>query len=246
MRRSVVDARATPHQAPCLEVLPRGRNAAPRRVVWAAQRARMLSAMAEVVAERGYARVAVADVIERAGVSRKTFYEQFTNKEACFLTAYDAGVDTLVEAIDEAVADAAPDWLEAIRAGAEVYLEMLAASPAFARTFHIEVLAAGDEALARRGAVQERFAAQLEAVHGTLRADIPDIREVPRHTFRAAVGAVTELVTAQLLEHGAEALPDLAPAIVDVELALLIGREVAERLRPDHDRPRAGRPDWLS
>lgn len=229
---------AVRHQPPYLEVLPRGRNAAPRRVVWEAQRARMLSAMAEAVADKGYARVAVADVIERAGVSRKTFYEQFANKEACFLAAYDAGVDALVAAIDEAVAAAAPDWLQAIRAGAEVYLRTLAANPAFARTFHIEVLGAGDEALARRGAVQERFAAQLEAVHGTLRADIPDIREVPRHTFRAAVGAVTELVTAQLLEHGAEALPDLTPAIVDVELALLIGRETAEQIRSGHAQSR--------
>ena len=67
----------------------------------------------QAVAEKGYARVVVADVIERAGVSRKTFYEQFSNKEDCFLAAYDAGVDGLLAAIDEALATLAPDWLAA-------------------------------------------------------------------------------------------------------------------------------------
>lgn len=183
----------------------------------------MLAAMAEAVAEKGYANVAVADVIERAGVSRKTFYEQFSNKQECFLAAYDAGVDTLLAAIEETLGRLAPDWLAAVRAGAEIYLEMLAASPAFARTFHIEVLGAGDEALARRAAVQDRFAAQLQSIHRTIREDIPEVPEVPTHRFRAAVGAVNELVTTQLLEGGAETLPKLADAIVDIDLALLVG-----------------------
>ena len=86
-----------------LSVLPRGRHAAPRPVVREAQRARMLAAMVQVVAEKGYGRVAVADVIERAGVSRKTFYEQFSNKDDCFVAAYDATVYELLATIDEAL-----------------------------------------------------------------------------------------------------------------------------------------------
>ncbi|HEY4828888.1 MAG TPA: helix-turn-helix domain-containing protein [Solirubrobacteraceae bacterium] len=223
-------------------VLPRGRHAAPRRVVREAQRSRMLEAMVQAVAEKGFARVVVADVIERAGVSRKTFYEQFANKEECFLAAYDAGVDRLLAAIDDAVqapppgaADTlaippAPDWLAAARRAVEVYLETMAASPAFARALLIEVLAAGPEALARRDVVQERFAAQLIAIHARARADIPEIPELPRHTFRAAVGAVNELVTAHVLERDAQTLPELTDAILDVHLALLVGRELATRL----------------
>jgi AcrR family transcriptional regulator len=91
------------------QVLPRGRNAAPRQIVWESQRERLLGAMADAVAEKGYANVAVADVIERAGVSRKTFYEQFENKQECFLTAYDAGVDLMMETIDEAIAATGED-----------------------------------------------------------------------------------------------------------------------------------------
>ena len=190
----------------------------------------MLDAMVQSVAEKGYARVAVADVVERAGVSRKTFYEQFANKEECFLAAYDDGVDRLLAAIDAALATLAPDWLAAARRAVEVYLDAMAASPAFARAFLIEALGAGPVALARRRAVQDRFAAQLEAVHRRARADIPEIPEVPPHTFRAAVGAVNELVTAHVLERGADTLPELTDAILDVHLALLVGRELAQRI----------------
>jgi AcrR family transcriptional regulator len=213
-----------------IAVLPRGRHAAPRPVVREAQRARMLDAMVQAVAEKGYARVAVADVIERARVSRKTFYEQFANKEDCFLAAYEAGADRLLAAIDEALAMLAPDWLAAARRAVEVYLETMAAGPAFARAFLIEALGAGPAALARRGAVQDRFAAQLEAVHRRARADIPEIPEVAPHTFRAAVGAVGELVTAHVLERDARTLPELTDAILDVHLALLVGRELAQRI----------------
>jgi AcrR family transcriptional regulator len=213
-----------------LSVLPRGRHAAPRPVVREAQRARMLAAMVQAVAEKGFARVAVADVIERAGVSRKTFYEQFANKDECFLAAYDATVDELLATIDHALDALAPDWLAAHRAAVQAYLEALAASPDFAKAFLIEVLGAGPEALKRRAAVQNRFAAQLEAVHRRARQDIPEIPAVPSYTYRAAVGAVTELVSAHVLERGAETLPDLAGAVLDVQLALLVGRQVAEAL----------------
>jgi AcrR family transcriptional regulator len=190
----------------------------------------MLDAMVDAVAEKGYVRVSVADVIERAGVSRKTFYEQFTNKEDCFLAAYDAGVDRLLAAIDDAMAAPAAGWLDAARRAVEVYLAAMAASPAFARAFLIEALGAGPEALARRDVVQERFAAQLAAIHRRARADIPGIPSVGPHTFRAAVGAVNELVTAHVLEHGADTLPSLNEAILDVHLALLVGRELAARI----------------
>jgi AcrR family transcriptional regulator len=221
-----------------LTVLPRGRHAAPRPVVREAQRVRMLAAMVQAVAEKGYARVTVADVIQHAGVSRKTFYEQFANKDECFLAAYDATVDVLLATIDEALDPLAPDWLAAHRAAVDAYLQALAAREEFAKAFLVEVLGAGPEALSRREAIQDRFAAQLRDVHRRARHDIPEIPEVPPYTFRAAVGAVTELVTAHVLEYGADTLPGLADAVLDVQLALLVGREVAGQLAAST--PRSG------
>jgi AcrR family transcriptional regulator len=201
--------------------LPRGRHAAPREVVWESQRGRLLAAMAEVVGTKGYGPVAVADAIARAGVSRKTFYEHFDNKEECFLAAYDAGVEAMLDAIDAAIRDAAPGGPVAIaRAGTARYLETLAANPAFARTFLIEVLAAGPRALERRAAVHARFAEQLAAIHRAARGAASS--DPPAHVFRAAVGAIHELVTDHVLRRGAETLPELLDALVEVEQSLLL------------------------
>jgi AcrR family transcriptional regulator len=185
----------------------------------------MLQGVAAAAAEKGYARLAVADVIERAGVSRKTFYEHFANKEECFLAAYDAGVEALLAAIDAAVT-AASSWLEAVHAGTRCYLEMLAANPAFAHTFLIEVQGAGAAAIARRTAVHRRFAEQLAGTHRQARRALGSLPEPPPHAFRACVGAVHELVVDHLLAQGAETLPELEDRLVDIELRLLVGREL--------------------
>lgn len=187
--------------------------------------------MAAAVAQRGYGRVSVADVIARAGVSRKTFYEHFANKQECFLAAYDFGVDVLLEAVDEAISAAAPDWLAAASASTERYLETLAANPEFARTFLVEVLAAGPEALERRSQVHERFAQQLGAAFAAARRDLPELPEVPDYVFRAYVGAINELVTDRLVREGAQALPGLLEAVLEIQAALLGGRDLAARIR---------------
>src|SRR3954452_1733649 len=187
-------------QTRALRVLPRGRHAAPREVVAESQRERLLVAMADAVAAKGYANVAVADVIERAGVSRRSFYEHFANKEEAFLAAYDAGVTGLLNAIGEAeeaaaaAADPEGGLLAPARAGTEVYLQVLADNPAFARTFLIEVLGAGPAALQRRDAVHERFARRLAEGFAAIAQDAGGGAAPAPYVFRAAVGAIHELV----------------------------------------------------
>jgi AcrR family transcriptional regulator len=222
---------STPDPSPPLRVLPRGRHAASREIVWRSQQERLLEAMAAAVAEKGYARASVADVIERAGVSRKTFYEHFANKEACFLAAYDAGVGAMLSAIEAEIRAAAPDWLRGAEAGTRCYLETLAANADFARTYLIEVLAAGPDALERRTQVHERFADLLEAMQHAAHEDVPDLPLPERHVYRAAVGAVDELVTDELLRRGAAGLPGMLDVVLEVQMSLLVGRELAVQLR---------------
>src|SRR5690606_2141272 len=147
--------------------------AAPREVVAESQRERMLVAVAEAVAEKGYANTAVADIISRAGVSRRSFYEHFSNKEDCFLAAYDAGVSGLLEEIAAAEESAGADLVARARAGTETYLELLSDNPAFARTFLIEVLGAGPDALARREVVHQRFAERFAKGYERARERFP-------------------------------------------------------------------------
>src|SRR5918992_1585656 len=107
------------------------------------QRARMLRAMGDVVAEKGYAAATVADVVRAAGVSRTTFYEQFRSKEDCFVEPYRHGVDVLIDAVRAAVRATPGDWREQLRAGMRAYLGALAADRRFARTYLLELLLAG-------------------------------------------------------------------------------------------------------
>ena len=210
--------------------LPRGRHAASREVVARSQRARLLAAMADSAAEKGYARTAVADVVTRSGVSRKSFYEHFDGKEDCFLAAFDDGAAMVLGAIDAALA-ATTDPFERTRVGAETYLSALAANPALARTALIEALGAGPAALDRRAAVHARFAAQLGESMAAARAVVPELPEPPLARLRACVGAIDELVVEHLRVADAGSLTTLAPAVIDVVIGLLIGHETEARLR---------------
>ncbi|MDT7703235.1 MAG: hypothetical protein QOJ30_5560 [Pseudonocardiales bacterium] len=211
--------------------LPRGPHRLAREVVLASQRGRMLDAMAEVVAEKGYAATTVADAIGKAGVSRKTFYEHFRDKEDCFLAAYDAGVELLLETLRGASGDAGAgepaDLLDNARARTRAYLETLASEPAFARTFLIEVAAAGPAALARREAVHDRFAALLREQLEAARAQLPELPLPPDEVYLAAVGA-TDLVVSRLVASGrVSELPQLEDAVLHIQLSLLVGGAAA-------------------
>ena len=187
--------------------------------------------MAEAVASRGYASATVADVVERAGVSRKTFYEHFSDKEECFLAAYDAGVEVVLAAIRDA-RGADETWPGRLRARVRAYLETLAAEPAFTRTFMIEVFAAGEAALERRARVLDRFAGLLRELHEQARRDVPELPEVPDLVFAASVGAVNELVTACVAEGRTADVTALEDTVVYLDVALFAGHEAAAALRP--------------
>jgi AcrR family transcriptional regulator len=137
------------------------------------QRARLLAAMAGVVADKGYAAATVADVVREAGVSRTTFYELYSSKEACFLETYRHGVDVLIEAVRSAVREAR-GWREQLRAGVRAYLRTLAAEPRFARTYLIEIHVAGPAALEVRTEALRRFAKRYAAAARAATANPPD------------------------------------------------------------------------
>lgn len=209
------------------ERLPRGPHKLAREAVLASQRGRILEAMADGVAEKGYPATTVADVVARAGVSRKTFYEQFTDKEDCFLAAYDVGVELLAGLIARAEAEAGNDWLARLKAGSRAFLDTLAAEPAFARTYLIEVLAAGPHALERRAQVMRRFASDHRALYARARVDLPALPELPDEIFDAMIGAGAELVAQRVREGRTAELAELQPTLLYMQLALFAGHEVA-------------------
>lgn len=175
--------------------LPRGRGSLPRAEVGRAQRERLLRAMTAAVAELGYANVRIADVVDRARVSRQSFYEQFPDKEACFLAAHQRGIAMILERLARSAADI--QSLEPgaqLRAGISAYLSLAAAEPEFAHCMLIELPAIGPAGLQARLAAHEQIALLLRDWHQAARAAQPRLPEVPATRYAAAVGAVHDLV----------------------------------------------------
>jgi AcrR family transcriptional regulator len=172
--------------------LPRGPHRLTRDEVRGSQRARIFRAMAEVMAEKGYAATSVSEVLRVARVSRESFYEQFASKEDCFVGAFEAAVDSILAGVAGDLASDDPP-LERFERGLRSYLEALAADPAFARVLLIEVYAAGSGAMRRRAELQQRFAAALDATFGARTA-------AERFANEALVAAISAMVTSRLAD----------------------------------------------
>jgi len=178
--------------------LPRGRHGMSRSEVVEAQRRRMLLAVAEAMAADGYTATSVADVIERAGVSRETFYQQFSSKLDCFLAAFDAGGELLLAGMQEQFATGG-EPLERLEGALRAYLETIAANPMFARLFLVESVAAGPRAIERRAAVQRRI---VESLWRTL-----DLRSAQdRFACELVVAGVGNMVVPLLVSGDVEAI----------------------------------------
>lgn len=212
------------------ERLPRGRHGLSREAVTESQRRRILQAMIEVVAERGYPDTRVVDVIEVAGVSRKTFYELFTSKEDCFLAAYDLLLGNLLgDTLRGFESRPGAPWPERVAAGLEALLQHLAEHPDEARFAIVEVLAAGPKALARRDAALRQFTGFLDAGRAETSVELPGI------TPLSLAGGVNELLYSEIL-HGATArLPERLPDLMFWITLPFLG---AERASEERERAR--------
>jgi AcrR family transcriptional regulator len=198
--------------------------------VAADQRARLLDAMARAVVRKGYERTTVADVVERASVSRRTFYEQFADKEACFLAAYEALADALIADMADSVrAVPAGAWEDRLRAALVTYVDGLAADPELARLFLVDALGAGAKALQARRRVLGRFADQLKQLRAGAAEQDPRVAEVPDELLLGLVSGIDGLVAEHVQVHGAASLRRLAPALEDLAHAVLQRARTTDR-----------------
>ncbi len=184
---------ADPHRP-----LPRGPHSLSREEVELSQRARLLQAATDAVAELGYVKTTVADILARAGVSRATFYQLFRDKEDCFLAAYKNDADfvaaVMAVQLEQLRARGDLDPLERLDSVLDVYLTALQSAPALARVFLVEVYAAGPTAIEQRRASLEQF---VDIVAETHRGEsgVLGTKASQRFAAQAFVGAVSSLVT---------------------------------------------------
>ena len=206
--------------ARAIEILPRRPYRSVREELRASQRGRLICAVADAVAGKGYAATSVADIIALAGVSRRTFYEHFDDKEACFLASYDTGARAIYDAM-VASAEGIEGWEDLLDAVFGTWLAFLEADLAFTRAYMVEFWAAGDAARERWKERRERTAGLLKALHERARAEDPSIVPVSDTVIAAVVGGVNRVVVSRVLEGGNVPLTALKPELLRfIKLAL--------------------------
>ncbi|ATL66543.1 TetR/AcrR family transcriptional regulator [Nocardia terpenica] len=201
--------------------LPPGTHGLDPADVVHSQRMRMYFGVLEAVSERGYAAVTVADIVARANVSRRTFYQQFRGRDDCFAAAFQAATDYILGHLDASVENVdRGDWRALIRITLDRYLTALADNGPCARAMHTESLVAGPVVAAQRRAMKSTLAQRMAAVFriGRATGEIP--AEVPGVAFEALIGALDDRVRDCLEGPGPRALPALTPDLYRITLAL--------------------------
>jgi AcrR family transcriptional regulator len=205
--------------------LPGGHHGLTREQIADSQRERLLAAIAEEVAAKGYRATTVTGVVKRASVSTRDFYELFDGKEECFLAAFDVLRDHLEDLISEAVA-AESEWPQQVIAALRAALEFFTAQPDLARVCLLESVSA-TPAIAIR--FREAVLACVPALaQGRAELDDPDL--LLAETEDAILGGIVSLATRTIVAGNAEKLPQLLPDMVDFALSPYLGAEQAAQL----------------
>jgi AcrR family transcriptional regulator len=209
------------------EPLPRGRHKLATEVVRASQRERLIRAMLETVAERGYEATTVPDVVARARVSRNAFYEFFADKTDCFIAACDEEAEDLLGAVMAAASES--NWVEMMRRGVRAYLRWWTERPAFSRAYFTGLPAAGDRAIAQREGAYGQFEQMFAEVGRRARVEQPSLPPLPALAPKILVLAITELVAGEVRDGRTEHLGEMERELVFVAVKLLADDDTARR-----------------
>lgn len=205
-----------------LRPLHGGRHSLSPDIVAFNQRERLLAALAAVVAEHGYNKATVAQITAVASVSRRTFYENFADKQDCFLAAYDA-LDSYLAALMAEAGEGRPSWPDRVAASFAALIRFLASRPNFARLYLVEAAGVGEGMASRRKQTAERIVALLAAG----REDGAAERQPAEGIEEALVGGIVSLLARHVLAGEAERLDRFTPAVVELALAPYLGSEEA-------------------
>lgn len=230
----------TPTASPRLRPGPGG---LPRGQVTEIQRRRMLAAAVDAVGEVGYARMSVAQVIGRARVSRKTFYDVFSDREDCFLTAFNQAVEQ-ARAIATEAYERESGWREGIRSALASLLVFMDEEPGLAKLCVVEALGASERVLDHRARVLDELARVID--RGRFVAS--GTNEPPDVTAEGVVGAVFAVMHARVLDGGREPLADLLGPLMSMIVLPYLGAKAAGRelTRPALEIPSDGRVTALA
>jgi len=188
------------------------------------QRARLLAAAVQVVSEFGYSGMSTARVSGRAGVSRKTFYDLFGDREDCFLAVFDDTISRIAAAAAPAFAHQGR-WREQVRAGLSSILECIGDEPFLGTLVVVDALGAGPRVLQRRALWLET----LTTIVDRGRDEVRPGREAPPLTAEGVVGAVLSVLHARLLERDGAPLVELLNPLMAMIVLPYLGPAAAKK-----------------
>ena len=200
--------------------LPRGRAALPRDEVADSQRGRILQAVVDEVAERGYTTTNVAHIIGRARVSRSAFYRLYPDKQAAFAAAHLSASEQLFELIHRAI-KADTDWQTRHRAAVAAYLQGFRSAPNYAISFMAEIRTAGTLLLDQRDLVLERHARAVATIAREVHEKYPNRPQPSWAAIIGAVGGSDELATRLIRARKFQELPTLLEPILELQRAVV-------------------------
>jgi AcrR family transcriptional regulator len=193
-----------------------------REVVVHHQRERILAAAVELIAERGYRAVTVADIVKRAAIARLKFYENFSSKEDCFLAAYDRAFEEAVRRVGEACAAPTASFPERVSAGLAALLDYAAAEPALARACFVEAPSLG---AAMHGARERALAGFAPLLEGA-RQEAGEA-ELPESVEESVFDGLYWLIYDAILTGRPDPVEELRPQLVEFALLPFLGAAAA-------------------
>jgi len=195
------------------------------------QRARIVHALAEEIVAHGYRDATVAGIVKRAGVARNTFYDNFANKEECFLAASDLTGEEAMRHVAEAVRVAPREWADQVRAGIGAFLAYVASESALARVFVVESLAAGPAAAQR----YERTVRAVAPFFRLGRRTRDSAEHLPPTLEETIVGGIFWVVYQRIVTGRPEELEELLGELVEFALTPYLGAASARRVAEARD-----------
>ena len=202
-----------------------GQERLSRKFIAEHQRVRIISALVKETSERGFRAVTVADIVKRAAVARKTFYENFSSKEDCFLAAQEHAMVTALNRVVEA-GGTHKSWPRRVRAGLAAFLEYVAEEPALAKTCMVEALAVSPSSIGYYEESQQAFVSLFRIGRGVS----PTGEDLPETLEEAIVGGIFWIVYQRLVAAEAETITELLPELVEFVLTPYLGVEAAREM----------------
>jgi AcrR family transcriptional regulator len=182
-------------------------------------RSRLLAGLATVLESKTLAELYADDIVRTAGVSKRTFYQHFKNKQECFLALYEENSAYIMTTLLHATQDESLSMVERVERGAEVYLAAMQAQAPLMKRLYIDILTLGSEGLAARRRVIGMFALLITDMYSKEQQRLPSLPDIPEVMLTGIIAGLNELILYRIEDGKADELTELASTTREMLMA---------------------------